>query len=65
MKSLFIQEEILFTGEQLSSFWAYKNYDILGDNILAFIGPCEIDERYLIGIDHFKKKTKIKSERML
>lgn len=65
MKSLFIQEEMLFTGEQLSSFWAYKNYDILGDNIVAFIGPCEIDEKYIIGIDHFKKKTKIKSERML
>jgi hypothetical protein len=65
MKSLFIPEEILFTGEQLSSFWVYKNYDIPGDNIVAFIGPCEIEERYIIGIDHFKKKTKIKSERML
>jgi hypothetical protein len=65
MKSLFIPDEILFTGEQLSSFWTYKNYDILGDNIVAFIGPCDIEEKYIIGIDHFKKKTQIKSERML
>jgi hypothetical protein len=65
MKSLFIPEEIFFTGEQLSSFWAYKNYDIQGDNIVAFIGPCEIEEKYIVGIDHYKKKTKIKSERML
>ncbi|MGB8656933.1 MAG: DUF366 family protein [Candidatus Zixiibacteriota bacterium] len=65
MRSLFVKEEILFTGEQLTSFWAFRNYDIPGDNIVAFIGPCEIDEKYIIGIDHFKKKTQIKSERML
>ena len=65
MISLFVRDEILFTGEQLSSFWAYKNYDVLGDNIVAFIGPCQVDEKYIIGIDHFKKKTQIKSERML
>lgn len=65
MKSLFVRDEILFTGEQLSSFWAYKNYDVLGDNIVAFIGPCQVDEKYIIRIDHFKKKTQIKSERML
>ncbi len=65
MKSYFIQDEILFTGEQLSSFWAYQNYDILGDNIVAFIGPCQVEEKYIIQVDHFKKKTQIKSERML
>jgi len=65
MRSLFIREEILFTGEQLTSFWAYKNYDVLGDNVVSFIGPCQVDEKYIIGIDHFKKKTQIKSERML
>lgn len=65
MRSLFIKEQIKFTGEQLLSFWAYKNYDLLGDNIVAFIGPCELEEKYIIGIDHWKKKTKIKSELML
>jgi hypothetical protein len=65
MRSLFIRDEILFTGEQLTSFWAYKNYDLLGDNIIAFIGPCEVAPEYIIGIDHFKKKTQIKSQRML
>lgn len=65
MRSLFVRDEILFTGEQLSSFWAHKNYDVLGDNIVAFIGPCQVEEKYIIGIDHFKKKTQIKSERML
>ncbi len=65
MKSLFVKEEILFTGEQLLSYWSYTHYDIPGDSIIAFIGPCQVDEKYIIGIDHFKKKTQIKSERML
>jgi hypothetical protein len=65
MQSLFIKEEILFTGEQLISYWAYTHYEIPGDSILSFIGPCQIDEKYIVGIDHFKKKTQIKSESML
>jgi hypothetical protein len=65
MRSLFVREEILFTGEQMASFWAYKNHDILGDNIIAFIGPCQVDPEHIIAIDHFKKKTQIRSERML
>lgn len=65
MKSLFISEEIKFNGEQLCSHWAYTKFDLLGDNIVSFIGPCELEEKYLVGIDHYKKKTQIKSERML
>ncbi len=65
MKSLFVSKEVKFTGEQLCSHWAYTNFDLLGDSILSFIGPCELEEKYLVGIDHYKKKTRIRSEKML
>jgi len=65
MKSLYVKEKIEFTGEQLEPHWTYKNFDILGDSILAFVGPCDLKEEYLVGVDHFKKKTQIKSEMML
>ncbi len=65
MKSLYIKDKIKFTGEQLEPHWAFNNFDLLGDSILAFVGPCEVEERYLIGVDHFKKKTQVKSEMML
>lgn len=65
MKSLYVKEKIKFTGEQLEPHWTYKNFDILGDSILAFVGPCDLKEEYLVGVDHFKKKTQIKSEMML
>ncbi len=65
MKSLFVSEEIKFTGEQLHSHWAYANFDLFGDSIVSFIGPCEIEEKYLVGVDHYKKKIQIRSEKML
>jgi len=65
MKSLFVSEEIKFTGEELSSHWAYTKFDLLGENIVSFIGPCELDEKYLVGINHYKRKTQIRSEKML
>lgn len=65
MKSLFVSEKIKFTGEQLFSHWAYTNFDLLGDSIVSFIGPCELEEKYLVGIDHYKRKTSIRSEKML
>ncbi|KPL00057.1 MAG: hypothetical protein AMJ90_08915 [candidate division Zixibacteria bacterium SM23_73_2] len=65
MRSLYIKEKIKFTGEQLVPFWTFERFDLLGDSIVVFIGPCELQERYVIGIDHWKKKTEIKSESML
>jgi len=65
MKSLFVSEEIKFSGEQLFSHWAFTKFDLLGDNIVGFIGPCELDEKYLVGIDYYKRKTQIRSEKML
>lgn len=65
MKSLYVKEKIEFTGEQLEPHWTFNNFDVLGDSIVAFVGPCELKEKYLIGVDHYKKKTQIRSEMML
>jgi len=65
MKSLYIKEKLKFTGEQLESHWTYNNFDIAGDSIIAFSGPCELEQKYIIGVDHLKKKTQIKSDMML
>jgi len=65
MKSLFVSEEIKFTGEQLVSHWAYARFDLSGDSIVSFIGPCDLELQYLVGVDHYKKKTTIRSEKML
>ncbi len=65
MKSLFVSEELKYAGEELCSHWAYTKFDLAGDSIVAFIGPCELKPEYLVGIDHYKRKTQVRSEKML
>ncbi|MBU1154151.1 DUF366 family protein [bacterium] len=65
MKNKFIEEEIIYTGGQLSSNWIYKNFDILGDAIIAFCGPAEVKTEDLIDLQDFKQNLFIYSEKML
>ncbi|OGC79071.1 MAG: hypothetical protein A2145_06510 [candidate division Zixibacteria bacterium RBG_16_40_9] len=65
LNHLFIPDQIFFNGEQLKEHWAAENYDVVGDSIVAFIGPCQVSPDFLFDIRHRKKKTPIKSELML
>ncbi|MDI6785409.1 MAG: DUF366 family protein [bacterium] len=65
MKSKIIEEEIVYTGCQLSSNWIYKNFDVLGDCIVAFCGPAEVKTEDLIDIQDLKQNLFIYSKNML
>jgi len=53
-----------YDGSQLSSLWAFRNYDLQGDSIVAFIGPCEVRE-HLVDLEDVKADAFIYSENML
>ena len=38
MKSFFIGKQINYDGRQLAPHWIYKNFNVIGDAICAFIG---------------------------
>lgn len=42
MITKFIKKNITYTGSELSSLFAYKNFDIQGDSLVAFCGPCDV-----------------------
>lgn len=65
MKARFIKEEIAYTGEQLQSHFAYRQYGILGDCIIGFRGPCDVKISYMIDIEDKRAGNKIYSEDML
>lgn len=64
LKYKFITRKITYTGEQLSSHWIYRNFNFLGDALVAFIGPAEVKEHLVDMVDRKEKKI-IKSELML
>jgi len=65
VNSLLVPDEIKYTGEQLRSLWAFERFNLLGDGIVAFIGPCDVQEQHMKDAEDLKASAKIYSERML
>jgi hypothetical protein len=61
----FIEEEIPYTGRELSSHWAFRCFDILGDSIVSFLGPCDVPTERMADLLDVKRNAPIRSERML
>lgn len=64
MEYKFIEEEIVYTGEQLRSHWIWEKTGILGDCIVGFFGPAEVYEHLLDVVDR-RKKSGIYAKRMM
>lgn len=65
MEGRYITREIAYTGEELRSHWAFQNFDILGDSIVAFQGPCHVALDRMVDLADVKADAPIRSERML
>jgi len=61
----FIEEEIPYTGRELSSHWAYRRFGLLGDSIVAFLGPCDLPVERMADLEDVRSDAPIRSERML
>ena len=65
MKSIFIDKEITDTGRELSPHWIYKNFNIKGSAICAFIGPVKVDLAEMVDIEDVINDEPISSDKML
>jgi len=58
-------QEITYTGEQLTSLWAFRTFELQGDSVVAFAGPCQVDREHLVDLADAAAGAHIYSERML
>lgn len=65
METLFIDNEIKYTGTQLSPHWIYKNYKIMGNAIVSFIGECDVNLNHMVDIEDVINNEPIYSKKML
>lgn len=65
MQSLFVPEQILYDGTQLSSHWAYRTWGVPGDSIVAFRGPCRVSFDQMVDLADVLKQSPIYSPDML
>lgn len=65
MKTLLLDNELKYTGEQLSPHWIYKNFNIMGNAIVSFIGECEVNLSHMVDIEDVINNEPIYSKKML
>ena len=51
MKTLFVEKEIKYIGSQLSPHWIYRNFNILGDAIVSFVGEVDVQLDEMVDIE--------------
>lgn len=65
MQTLFIENEVKYTGSQLSPHWIYKNYKLQGDAIVSFVGEVDVQISKMVDIEDVINNEPIYSKRML
>ena len=65
MEKLIIDKEIKYIGSQLAPHWIYKNFNIQGDAIVAFIGEVDVKLDEMVDIEDVINNEPIYSKKML
>ncbi len=65
MQTLFIEKKIKYIGSQLSPHWIYRNFHILGDAIVAFVGEVDVKLDEMVDIEDVINNEPIYSKSML
>lgn len=65
MNTLFIDKTIKYEGYQLSPHWIYKNFHLLGDSIVSFMGEVDVKLDEMVDIEDVINNEPIKSDMML
>lgn len=66
MKGKYLKgKTIEYDGSQLSPLWAYTNFDVQGDSIISWRGPCEVSEEHMVDMEDRRRNAAISSPDML
>jgi uncharacterized protein len=65
MKTHFVDTSLPYTGDALSNHWAYRNFGILGDSVVAFAGPCDVGKQSMVDLEDVLNDDFIYSANML
>jgi len=57
--------ELAYSGRELRSHFAFDAFGVLGDSIVAFVGPCRVELDALVDLEDVRRREPIFSPRML
>jgi hypothetical protein len=61
----FHAEPLAYTGRELRSHFAYEQFGVLGDSIVAFVGPCYVPIDHLVDLEDVRSGAFIQSSLMV
>jgi hypothetical protein len=65
MKTRSVRRRIDYDGTQIRSLWAYREFGIQGDSIVAFRGACEVRPEHMVDLEDFRAGSRIAGPDML
>lgn len=65
MKTHWLEQPLKYDGTQLKHLWAYLNFNILGDSIVAFQGSCDVSFDHMVDGEDLNAKAEIRGGNML
>ncbi|MDD4802317.1 MAG: DUF366 family protein [Syntrophomonas sp.] len=65
IKTIMLKEQIKYDGSQLQPHWIYRNFGLLGDAVVAFIGEVQVNLDKMVDLTDVKEKEHIYSPLML
>lgn len=66
MHTYFVADRRLaYEGVQLAPHWIYRSFDLLGDAIVGFVGPCQVEMEEMVDLEDVKAEASIYSPLML
>ncbi|MCB0391690.1 MAG: DUF366 family protein [Bdellovibrionales bacterium] len=61
----FLNESFEYDGSQLRSLFAYRNYELLGDSLVAWVGSCNVKKEYMVDGEDLNAGEEIRGQKML
>ncbi len=65
MKTQFLSQKINYTGEQLKPLTNYLQHGLLGNSVVAWIGPCAVTNEHMIDGEDLRAQESIAADEMV
>lgn len=65
MKTLWIQSTAAYDGTQLDPLVNYLKHGLMGDSMVAWVGPCEVSFDHMVDGEDLREQAAIRGSRML
>ena len=65
VKTKILDQSITYTGEQLQPLWNYLEHGLLGDSLVAWVGPCQVTPDHMLDGEDLRQQARIAGDQMV